>query len=182
MFPEIKYVQLKKIFLIIINYKNIFVKIMKIIGIDPWTTTIWYAVCDRYEKDFQILDYWVIETLPNTSLESKLLEIGKDFEVLIKKYQPKRCAIEKLFFNTNITTWIAVSHARWVLLYECMKSWIEIYEYAPLQVKKWLTWNGAAKKEQVQQALCMLLWLTQIPKPDDAADALALAYIWSLKI
>ena len=155
---------------------------MRIIWIDPWTTTIWYAICDIIERNFEILDYGVIETLPKVPLEDKLLEIGRDFEALLKKYQPQRCAIEKLFFNTNITTWIAVSHARWVLLYECMKSSIEILEYTPLQVKKWLTWNGRAKKEQVQQALCMLLWLTQIPKPDDAADALALAYIWSLKI
>ena len=155
---------------------------MRIIWIDPWTTTIWYAICDIRERNFEILDYGVIETLPKVPLEDKLLEIGKDFEALLKKYQPQRCAIEKLFFNTNITTWIAVSHARWVLLYECMRSSVEILEYTPLQVKKWLTWNGRAKKEQVQQALCMLLWLTQIPKPDDAADALALAYIWSLKI
>jgi len=153
---------------------------MRIIGIDPWTTTIWYAVCDIVERNFEILDYGVIETLPNTPLEDKLLEIGKDFEALVKKYGPQRCAIEKLFFNTNITTWIAVSHARWVLIYECMKAWIEILEYTPLQVKKWLTWNGRAKKEQIEQALCMLLWLAHIPKPDDAADALALAYIGSL--
>ena len=155
---------------------------MRIIWIDPWTTTIWYAICDIIERNFKILDYGIIETLPKVPLEDKLLEIGKDFEALLKKYQPQRCAIEKLFFNTNITTWIAVSHARWVLLYECMKSSVEILEYTPLQVKKWLTWNGRAKKEQVQQALCMLLWLAQIPKPDDAADALALAYIWGLKI
>ena len=153
---------------------------MIILGIDPWTTTIWYAICEKIENNFSMLDFWVIKTTPHLELQYKLQEIGYDIEKLIQKFHPDICSIEKLFFNTNITTWIAVSHARWVILYECMKAGMIIQEYTPLQVKKWLTGNGRAKKQQVQQALIMLLGLASIPQPDDAADALALAYIASL--
>jgi len=154
---------------------------MRILWIDPWTTTIWYAICDYDRKKHHIVDFWVIETSPKIDISLKLLEIGTDLSNIIKNYQPERCAIEKLFFNTNITTWIAVSQARWVILYECMKSGLHIYEYTPLQIKKWLTGNGQAKKWQVQKALVMLLGLVELPKPDDAADALGLAYLGSLE-
>ncbi|MCH8518341.1 crossover junction endodeoxyribonuclease RuvC [Candidatus Gracilibacteria bacterium] len=153
---------------------------MRILGIDPGTTTIGYAVCERIERDFHILDFGVIKTTPKQELNHKLYEIGIDMKGIIQRYNPEICAVEKLFFNTNITTGIAVSHARGVILYECMKAGIDIKEYTPLQVKKGLTGNGQAKKGQVQKALMMLLGLSSIPKPDDAADALALAYIGSL--
>lgn len=154
---------------------------MRILWIDPWTTTIWYAICDYNGKKHHIIDFWVIETTPKIDISLKLLEIGTDIQNIIEKYNPERCAIEKLFFNTNITTWIAVSQARGVILYECMKSGLEIFEYTPLQIKKWLTGNGQAKKWQVQKALMMLLGLVELPKPDDAADALGLAYLGSLE-
>lgn len=154
---------------------------MIILGIDPGTTTVGYAVIEKINREFRILDFWVIETTPKTHLENKLLEIWQDIWALIKKYKPVRLGIEKLFFNTNITTWIAVSHARWVILYECMKEGIEIFEYTPLQVKKAITGSGAAKKAQIQKALQIIFHLETIPTPDDAADAITLAYIAGLE-
>lgn len=154
---------------------------MRTLWIDPGTTTIWYAITDYDGKSFSLIDFGVIETTPKIDISLKLLEIGTDIQSIIETYNPERCAIEKLFFNTNITTWIAVSQARWVILYECMKSGLHVYEYTPLQIKKWLTGNGQAKKWQVQKALMMLLGLVELPKPDDAADALGLAYLGSLE-
>ena len=150
---------------------------MKILGIDPGTTTVWYAIIEKKWHDFILLDFWVIHTTPKVSLELKLLEIGEDISALIEKFTPDRVWVEKLFFNTNITTGIAVSHARWVILYEIMKHWWDFYEYTPLQIKKAITGNGTAKKAQLQKAIQLIFWLSELPTPDDAADAIAIAYM-----
>jgi len=150
---------------------------MIILWIDPGTTTVWYAIIDKVWNTSSIVDYWVIETAPKIALEQKLIEIGTDLVAIIEKYKPERVGIEKLFFNTNITTGIAVSHARWVMIYEFVKRWIDIYEYTPLQIKKWITWSWSAKKSQLQKAIQMIFNLKEIPKPDDAADAIGIAYI-----
>lgn len=154
---------------------------MRILGIDPWTTTIWFAVIEKESGKFTLLDYGVIETTPKISLEQKLVEIWEDMKQLLKKYSPEKVGIEKLFFNTNITTGIAVAHARGVIVYESMKSGIIPQEYTPLQIKKSITWNGAAKKQQLQRAIQMIFWLSEIPKPDDAADAIGIAYMTALE-
>ncbi len=114
-------------------------------------------------------------------LEQKLIEIGTDIHDLIQKYTPERVGVEKLYFNTNITTGIQVAHARGVILYEIMKQWIPLYEYTPLQIKKAITSNGQAKKLQLQRAIQMIFWLSQLPKPDDAADAIGIAYMTGLE-
>ena len=88
--------------------------------------------------------------------------------------------IEKIFFQTNLKTWIDVAQARWVVLYESFKKVKNIMEYTPLQVKKAITWNGNANKLQLQNAIKMIFKLDVIPKPDDAADAIWLAYMWAL--
>ena len=88
--------------------------------------------------------------------------------------------IEKLFFQTNLKTWIDVAQARWVIVYEVVKANIKLLEYTPLQVKKAITWNWKANKLQLQNAIKMLFSLDEIPKPDDAADAIWLAYMWAL--
>jgi crossover junction endodeoxyribonuclease RuvC len=155
---------------------------MRILWIDPWTTTVWYAIIEKNSGVLRLIDYGVIKTTPKISLEQKLLEIGGDLLALIDKYQPQRAGIEKLFFNTNITTGIAVSHARWVILYELYKRGIEIHEYTPLQIKKAITGNGQAKKVQLQRAIQMIFGLSEIPKPDDAADAIGIAYITGLEL
>ncbi len=153
---------------------------MIILGIDPWTTSVWYGIVEKIGNTYTILDFGVIETTPKLELEKKLLEIGHDMKALIKKYEPEIVSVEKLFFTTNVKTGIAVAHARWVILYEIEKSGAKLLEYTPLQVKKAITSNGQANKKQLQNAIKMIFRLDNIPKPDDAADAIWLAYMGAL--
>jgi len=150
---------------------------MKILGIDPGTTTVWYAIVEKIWQQFLLADYWVIETTPKIPLEQKLVEIGSDISGLIDTHKPERVWVEKLFFNTNITTGIAVSHSRWVIIHEIARRWITLHEYTPLQIKKAITGSWAAKKAQLQKAIQMIFRLSEIPKPDDAADAIGIAYM-----
>lgn len=154
---------------------------MIVIWIDPGTTTVWYAIVEKNGNQKNLLDYWVIHTTPKMDLKDKIMEISNDLEVLIKKYSPNRVVIEKLFFTTNLKTWIDVAQVRWVILYEFAKRWIEILEYTPLELKSAICRNGKANKLQLQNAIKIFFWLSQIPKPDDAADAIGLAYMWILK-
>lgn len=153
-----------------------------ILWIDPWTTTTGFALLEKTGSQYHIIDFWVLSTTPKIELWYKLLEIWTDFRALLEKYSPDLVSIEKLFFNTNITTGIAVSHARWVMLYECMKLNIPYLEYTPLQVKKAITWNGSSNKQQLQKAIQMIFQLDTPPQPDDAADAIWLAYMWGLNM
>jgi len=151
-----------------------------ILWIDPGTTTIWYALVEKSGHNVSLIDYGVVETLPKIELSKKLIEIGIDIQEIIKKYQPDVITIEKLYFTTNLKTGIDVAHARGVILYEAEKSGAAILEYTPLQVKKAITSNGQAQKKQLQNAIKILFRLTEIPKPDDAADAIGLAYMGAL--
>lgn len=151
-----------------------------ILGIDPGTTTVWYALVERNGNIFSLIDYGVIETLPKIPLCEKLIEIGTDIGDIITRYSPEIVSVEKLYFTTNTKTGIDVAHARWVILYEIQKSGLPLLEYTPLQVKKAITSNGQAQKKQLQNAIKMIFWLENIPKPDDAADAIGLAYMWAL--
>ena len=152
-----------------------------ILWIDPWTTTIGYAVIKKHSNsDYELIDFWVFKTTPKIDLSIKLLEIWSDMNNLIQNFKPDIMSIEKLFFQNNIKTWIDVAQARWVMMYEAMKSNLEILEYTPLQVKKAITSNGQAKKAQLQRAIQIIMKLDSIPKPDDAADAIGLAYMWAL--
>lgn len=153
---------------------------MIILWIDPGTTTIGFALIKREKWDFQLLDYWVLTTTPKIDLVHKILEIWTDIKTIIAKYNPEIVSIEKLFFQTNLKTWIDVAQARWVILYEAIKENKKILEYTPLQVKKAITWNGKANKLQLQTAIKIIFRLDSIPKPDDAADAIWLAYMWAL--
>jgi len=154
---------------------------MKILWIDPGTTTVGYAIVEKEWQEFILLDYGVIETAPKIPLEQKLVEIWTDISWLIDTHKPTRVWVEKLFFNTNITTGIAVSHARGVIIHEIARRWIELYEYTPLQIKKAITSSGSAKKQQLQKAIQMIFKLSEIPKPDDAADAIGIAYMTALE-
>lgn len=153
---------------------------MIILWIDPWTTTVGYAIIKKNNSNYWLLDYWVFSTTPKIDLTHKILEIWTDIKEIINSYNPDIVVIEKLFFQTNLKTWIDVAQARWVILYEAMKSNKKILEYTPLQVKKAITWNGKAWKIQLQNAIKILFNLESIPKPDDAADAIWLAYMWLL--
>lgn len=153
---------------------------MKILGIDPGTTTIGYAIVEADWSKPVLWNFGIIETTAKESLEYKLLTIGDDFRELMNVYKPDIIAFEKLFFNTNITTGIDVAHARGVMMYFAKKSGAHILEYTPLEVKSAITGFGRADKVQLQNAIRILFWLESIPKPDDAADAIGLAYMWYL--
>lgn len=154
---------------------------MIVIGIDPGTTTIWYAVVEKKWNEKKLLDYWVIHTTPKIDLKDKIMEISNDLESLINKYMPKRVVIEKLFFTTNLKTGIDVAQVRGVILYKFASIGVEILEYTPLELKSAICGNGKANKLQLQNAIKIFFSLDQIPKPDDAADAIWLAYMWILK-
>lgn len=153
---------------------------MIILWIDPWTTTTGFALIKKENNIFSLIDYWVLKTTPNISISDKILEIWRDIKKIISDFNPDIISIEKLFFQTNLKTWIDVSQARWVILYESKKANKIIVEYTPLQVKKAITWNWKANKLQLQNAIKMIFKLDSIPKPDDAADAIWLAYMWGL--
>lgn len=153
---------------------------MIFLWIDPGTLIIGFALIEKDDKGHRIIEYGVITTKTWLTLSEKLVQISHDLRELIDTYRPSICGIEKLFFLRNVTNGIDVAHARWVILYTIAMEGIPIREYTPLQVKKWITWNGFAKKPQIQKSLQMIFWLSTIPKPDDAADALAIAYLTML--
>ncbi len=153
-----------------------------ILWIDPGTTTIWFALIEKSKNNLELLDYWIVETPPKMELKYKLLEIWNDIWELLDIHKPDLVSIEKLFFTTNIKTWIDVSHARWVIMYEAIKRWIEILEFTPLELKHAITWYWKADKKQLQNAIKIIMKLETIPKPDDAADAVCLAYIGALNL
>lgn len=130
----------------------------------------------------RVIEYGVITTRAGLSLSERLLQIGNDLEELIDTYHPTICGVERLFFLRNVTNGIDVAHARGVVLHTLASHGIPLVEFTPLQVKQGIAGNGFAKKPQVQKALMMVLGLSEIPKPDDAADALAIAYLTGLKV
>ena len=123
----------------------------------------------------KLLAYGCIETCKSKCAPDRLKEIGHDLESLIKTYHPDEVAIEDLFFFKNLKTAIKVAQARGVLLFVCCQQKLQIFEYTPLQIKQALTGYGRADKNQVQQMVKQIYKLKSIPKPDDAADALAIA-------
>jgi len=153
---------------------------MIILWIDPWTTTTGFALVEKKNNNYSLLNYWVLTTTPKIHISKKILELWQDMKTIIGQYNPEIISIEKLFFQTNLKTWIDVAQARWAILYESMLANKNILEYTPLQVKKAITWNGKANKLQLQNAIKMIFRLDSIPKPDDAADAIWLAYMWWL--
>lgn len=153
---------------------------MIILWIDPWTTTVWYCLIESQNSSIKIIDFWIIKTIPKINIEIKLLEIWNDLNEIIKNFWVEKIVVEKLFFQNNIKTAIDVAQARWVILYEAIKNNLVIEEYTPLQVKKAVTWSGKANKNQLKKAIQMLFWLEESPTYDDAADAIAMAYMWFL--
>lgn len=148
------------------------------LGIDPGTATTGFGIIRRSKGDknrFEILEFGVISTYKKDSDSHRLGVLYDDLSALIKKYKPAAAGIEKLYFATNQTTAMAVSQARGVALLACAQAGLAIREFTPLQVKSALTGYGKADKRQMQQMVKMTFGLKQIPKPDDAADALAIA-------
>ena len=124
----------------------------------------------------------MIETRSGLSLSERLVLIANDLKEILQTYKPSLCGIERLFFLRNVTNGIDVAQARGVMLHTLATSGIRVVEFTPLQVKQGIAGNGFAKKPQVQKSLQMILKLREIPKPDDAADALAIAYLASLQV
>ncbi len=153
---------------------------MRVLWIDPWTTTVWFAFIDKNAWNYDIIDFGIISTTPKIDIAIKIFEIWTDLSAIIETHKPDVISIEKLFFQNNIKTWIDVAQARGVVLYLAVKYNLEILEYTPLQVKKAITWNGQSKKLQLQRAIQMIFQLDSLPQPDDAADAIWLAYMWAL--
>ena len=148
---------------------------MKILGIDPGTATTGWAVVEEIKKNPQLIACGCVNTSKFKSDADRLVEIGKDIAFLIKKYKPSEAAIEDLFFFKNLKTAITVAQARGVILYEIKKNGIPLFSYTPLQVKQALTGYGRADKKQIQEMVKNILKLKCVPKPDDAADAVAVA-------
>jgi len=148
---------------------------MIILGIDPGTATTGYGVIETEGNRFRVVDYGCILTKANTPLDERLEKIHLGLELLLKKHQPFEVAVEELFFSSNAKTAMAVGQARGVVLLTCRKNHCPIAEYTPNQVKNAICGYGKADKCQVQKMVKMLLSLEVLPKPDDAADALAIA-------
>ena len=154
---------------------------MIILWIDPGTATTGFSVLEKEGRKVRVLEYGVITTQAGFSLSERLFQIGSDLTEILDTYHPTVCGIERLFFLRNVTNGIDVAQSRWTILYLLAHRGIPIVEFTPLQVKQGIAGNGFAKNPQVQKALKMVLGLSEIPKPDDAADALAIAYLTSLK-
>lgn len=148
---------------------------MRILGIDPGYATIGFGLVEAVRGQVNMVTYGAITTPAGQPLSRRLLQIDTDMSELIAKLKPDAIAVEELFFNTNITTGIAVAHGRGVLLCAAERSGVPLYEYTPSQVKLAVTGYGKAEKQQVMDMTRRLLKLNAVPKPDDAADALAIA-------
>ncbi len=148
---------------------------MRILGIDPGTATTGYGVVELAGGCYRLLDYGCIQTPAHLAMPERLNMIYQAMECLLAEVEPDEVAIEELFFNRNTTTALTVGQARGVLLLAAARRGQPIGEYTPLQVKQAVACYGRAQKKQVQYMVCRILNLKETPKPDDAADALAVA-------
>lgn len=148
---------------------------MIILGIDPGFARTGYGIVEEKNKKLKVLDYGCLSTPAGMSFPKRLEKIHDGVSELIRKYRPEACAVEKLFFCKNAKTAIDVGQARGVVILTAAEKKLEIREFTPLQVKQYITGYGKAEKQQIQKMVKLLLDLEETPKPDDAADALALA-------
>ena len=148
---------------------------MLILGIDPGTAITGYALIEKQGQKLIPVSYSCCRTKSDMPMEQRLLVIHETLDSFIRKYSPDVMAIEELFFNRNTTTALSVGQARGVMLLAAARNNIGVYEYTPLQVKQAVVGYGKADKHQVQYMVRALLSLKETPKPDDTADALAVA-------
>lgn len=148
---------------------------MIILGIDPGYAIVGYGVIKYEANRFSVLDYGAITTPAGMPFVERLETIYNDLNMIFRKYQPQAMAIEKLFYNTNAKTVIDVAQARGVTVLAARQNKADIFEYTPLQVKQSVVGYGRAEKKQVQEMTRVILNLEKVPKPDDTADALAMA-------
>ena len=148
---------------------------MIILGIDPGFAIVGVGIIEYKGNKFRVIDYFAITTKAHTPIEQRLKIIYDGINETINKYKPDFMAVEELFFNNNAKTAIAVGQARGVILLSAVNLRVPFFEYTPLQVKQAVAGYGRADKNQVQQMVKMFLKLKEVPKPDDTADALAVA-------
>ena len=148
---------------------------MIILGIDPGYATVGYGVLNHEKNKFTAIDYGAVITPSTMEFSCRLECIFDKISELCKLYRPDAVSVEELFFNTNVKTAIAVGHGRGAILLAARKSGVECFEYTPLQVKQAVVGYGRAEKKQVMEMVRILLNLKEVPKPDDTADALAVA-------
>lgn len=148
---------------------------MKILGIDPGTATTGWAIIEIRGDKLLPLAYGHISTSKNDSDDERILEVSDDLAGIIREHQPTEAAIETLFFFKNQKTVIQVAQSRGAILLTLRQNSVRVFGYTPLQVKQALTGYGRAEKKQMQQMIKSVLHLNAIPKPDDVADALAIA-------
>jgi crossover junction endodeoxyribonuclease RuvC len=148
---------------------------MRILGIDPGYALMGYGVIEQQGNRFKVVDYGSISTEAGLPMPERLKYIYSSLMDIIAETEPETAALEELFYNTNAKTVINVGQARGVAVLACVNSGLQIYEYTPLQIKQALVGYGRAEKKQVQQMVKTILKLEKVPKPDDTADALAVA-------
>ncbi|MGE5474585.1 MAG: crossover junction endodeoxyribonuclease RuvC [Ignavibacteriales bacterium] len=148
---------------------------MIILGIDPGVAITGYGVIAYEGNKFKVLEYGAVLTKSDLDLPQRLLKINNELTTIIERVKPHVFAIEELFFNKNIKTALSVGHARGVAILSAANQNLPVFEYTPLQVKQAVVGYGRADKNQIQQMVKIMLGLNEIPKPDDVADALAIA-------
>ena len=148
---------------------------MRILGIDPGVAIVGFGLIESERGSVRMLQYGAVTTPAGLPLATRLVQIENDMTELIRQLKPDEIAIEELFFSKNITTGIAVAHGRGVILCTSERLGVPIYEYTPMQVKQAVVGYGLADKKQVMDMTKRLLKLKAVPRPDDAADALAIA-------
>ncbi len=155
---------------------------MRIIGIDPGTGILGFGIIEVVKGKPHLIDGGVIRTPVKEDDAVRLLTIYEELTQIIKDTKPDEMAVEKLFFAQNVTTAMTVAQARGVVLLTGMQAGLKIAEYTPLQIKQALTGYGRAEKKQIQEMVRVILGLKEIPKPDDAADAIACAITHSMTV
>ncbi len=148
---------------------------MIILGLDPGTATTGFGVIESNGEQLTLLDYGCIETIANETLPARLYQISKDLLKIIIHWKPDAIAIEELFFSKNVKTAMTVAHARGAIMQKLAERGYQIYEYKPMQIKEAISGYGRADKKQIQRMVQIILEMRKIPRPDDAADALAVA-------
>jgi len=157
---------------------------MRVLGIDPGTAITGYAVVDDANGKLRLIAIGVITTPAKTPLPTRLQQIYRGLQDVIAAQQPDASAVEQIFFSRNARTAMSVGHARGVILLALADAHLSIAEYTPMQIKQAITGYGNAGKHQIQEMVRMLLNLREIPRPDDAADAAAVAicYLHRIKL
>ena len=148
---------------------------MRILGIDPGIAIVGFGLIEADRGRTRLLNYGAITTPAGLPLARRLVQIEQDTEALIAQLKPDAIAVEELFFSNNITTGIAVAHGRGIILCTAEKSGVPLYEYTPMQVKQAVVGYGGADKHQVMEMTRRILKMEKVARPDDAADAIAIA-------